>query len=350
VGLTIKNRENMTFERYRFYERHQLPLHSDELELVGERALLVVRRDRVRFTDWSTCVWPSCSPRVVERHGPIDVFIEREGKYQYLGEASVAQYGRQRGASAPDARLHFRAQLSREQWLELQPPLPPLPSSPAEREIMALQASSTARHRISALRTFADSWFGARESSTSTPPPLIPAPLAELYRLVAANPSMIVQNRLVPADQVAAGGDKCVFYVENQGVCVWAYDARGDDPAVWFRTNDDRAAWQREREPLSGFVIQLVLFETIIAGPTGYGGSAAWLDQQQSDRLRDRFAPLPLGPWCWGPSSFHARDSALLFLMANGDDAYTAMVAAPHPHALSFIVDLIDDSWESVAF
>jgi hypothetical protein len=36
--------------------------------------------------------------------------------------------------------------------------------------------------------------------------------------------------------------------------------------------------------------------------------------------------------------------------MANGDDAYSAMVAAQEPDALTCIDDLIDESWENVAF
>lgn len=323
---------------------------ADDFVIIGERATFIVRRGQVRFTDRSTCFWPNCSPKiakVAEVRGRIDLFFERDGTYLYLGEAMFVVHGRKHAGGNQEASLHLRSQLSRERWLELQEPLPPHHQRCPESAIAALTEDSTSADRIAALQVFVDRWFGSGQDDEPLPP--MPTPLAALHRLVRANPKIMVQNALVPPDRLRDVDGRTMFYIENQHVYEWAFDADADDPAVWFRMNDHRAHWEREPETLSGFVIQLVLFEAITCAPA-FGGSATCLDLAASDRLRDRFRPLPLGLWCWGPTSFHARDGALLAMMANGDDEFTAMVAAQHPDALTFITDLVDEQWESVAF
>lgn len=283
---------------------------------------------------------------MAEVRGTIDLFFERDGTYQYLGEAMVAVYGRAHAGGPQEARLHLRSQLSRERWLELQEPLPPQHQRCPESAIAALTDNSTSADRIAALQVFVNRWFGTGRDDEPLPP--MPTSLAALHRLVRANPKIMVQNALVASDRLKEVDGRTTFYVENQHVCEWAFDADADDPAVWFRINDHRARWEREPEMLSGFVIQLVLFEATMCAP--FGGCASWLDLAASDRLRSCFQPLPFGQWCWGPTSFHARDGALLVMMANGDDGFTAMVAAQHPDALTCITDLVDDQWDTVAF
>jgi hypothetical protein len=319
-------------ELLRYYRRDELPADAFS---IGPRTVFVARRGVVRFPDRTTCAWDNSDPRVVET-GPIDLFVERDGGYQYFGEAALVMFRR------PNAQLHLRTALSRELWRELQEPLPARQPPWPEAAIAALTAQSTSADRIAALETFVERWFGPGKDGAALS--ALPAPLAALQRLVRAHPHMIAQNTLASSGQVDG---RNVFYVENQGVCSWAYDAAGDDPAVWFRMNDHRATWQREHEPLSGFVIQLVPAEAIWTAP--FGGSAAWLEADAAHRLRERFTPLPLGTWCWGPTTFHARDGALLLLMAN-DDAFSAFVVARHPAALDRIADLVDDAWEHVAF
>lgn len=277
---------------------------------------------------------------------PIDIFFERDDGYQYLGEATLAVFGTHAGAPA-HASLHLRAELSREHWLELQDPVPPHGAPYPESGIAALTSTSSTADRIEALRLFVERWFGT--GPDASPLPQMPTPLAALHRLTRANPKMIGHNALVPPHELERRDGRTVFYVENQHVCEWAFDDEGEDPAVWYRENDHRARWEREPEPLSAFVIQLVLLEASLGG-RAFGGAAGCLDLPASDRLRNRFRPLPFGLWCWGPTSFHARDGALLVMMENGDHASTAMVAAQHPEALSCIADLVDDQWETVAF
>jgi hypothetical protein len=330
------------YELYRQYRRDELQGRPGEVFVVGRPSTFIAKRELVTFPDRSSCSWPDCDPRLVEESGSFDLFVEREGGYQYLGAVLLVVFGRDRLGSRPSARLHLLSPLSRERWLELQQPLPAWQPPWPEEAIAALTAQSTSADRIAAVETFVERWFGpVRDGAVS---PAMPAPLAALHRLARAHPHMIAQNSLVAPELVDG---RTAFYVENQGVCSWKHDATGDDPAVWFRMNEPGERWQREPELLSGFVVQLVLFEAIWTA--AFGGSAAWLEIDEARRLRERFTPLPLGTWCWGPTSFHARDGALLVMTAN-DDAFSAFVAARHPAALDHIADLVDDAWEHVAF
>jgi hypothetical protein len=332
----------VTYQLYSIYQRHDLPPHAD--------AMFLAQRGEVRFPDREHCHWATCTPnagRVFQTNATIDVFLERDGSYQYLGEAGVASYGRSRWDAQKQARLHLHSTLPRDRWLALIEPLPPRDQEPPESAIAALTDRSSTLDRIAAMRRFVERWSGTDEDAAALP--AMPSPLAALHRLTRANPRIVCQNQLVAPDRLIDVEGRTVFYVENQGVCAWAFEtASGDDPPVWFHINDHRESWQREREPLSGFLIQLAIFESIWI--SSFGAAAGSLPIESADQLRARFDPLPLAPWSWGPTTFYARDGALLTLMENGDDAFTVQVAALHPDALTFIDDLVDDQWDVVSF
>lgn len=338
------------YELYSIYQRQDLPPHADALFMVDTRAMFLARRDQVRFPDRDHCDWAKCTPnagRVFQTNATIDLFLERDGGYQYLGEADVASYGRSPWDGEKRAQLHLHSSLPRDRWLVLVEPLPPRDPAPPESAIAALTAGSSTADRVAAMRLFLKRWTDSGEQVCSLPE--MPSPLAVLHRLVRANPRIVVQNQLVPPDKLIEKEGRTVFYVENQAVYEWAFEtAGGDDPPVWFRLNEHGEPWEREQEPLSGFLIQLAVFESICG--SAFGGAAGWFPNEAADRLRARFEPLPLAPWCWGTMTFYARDGALLTLMENGDDAFTVQVAALHPDALTFIDDLVDDQWDVVSF
>jgi hypothetical protein len=67
---------------------------------------------------------------------------------------------------------------------------------------------------------------------------------------------IVVQNQLVEPDSAWVEDDLAVFYVEDQGVWLWAY-GEGDDPPVHDRENEEGRAWQPAGVSLSQFLFQM---------------------------------------------------------------------------------------------
>jgi hypothetical protein len=100
-------------------------------------------------------------------------------------------------------------------------------------------------------------------------------------------------------------------------------------------------------ERLSGFLIQAILFETILHARFGACGTA--LPAETVRALLGGFEPLGSGRWNWGGARFVARDGALVMTMEDGG-ASDVWLAAPTPLALSRFEGLPDDCWDHVAF
>lgn len=149
-----------------------------------------------------------------------------------------------------------------------------------------------------------------------------------------------------------AGGGRLVFYVENQGVYEWAA-TRGEDAdaTVWGR-EPGTPSWVEEEPRLSGFLIELLVFEAVWG--SAHGASVAWLP---SSRLPDVVRPLqqlPFGSWRWPdyPTEFYAgRDRQLAVVAPNrvpadpGDDV-SVFVAAQDADALAYLDAVVDETWE----
>ena len=90
-----------------------------------------------------------------------------------------------------------------------------------------------------------------------------------------------------------------VFYVENQGVWLWAY-GEGDDPQVYDRENEDGRAWQPSGVRLSDFLFQMTVVETVFGSERGVGASD--LSQPDFDRIVRPLTAVDMTPWRWpGP-------------------------------------------------
>jgi hypothetical protein len=93
----------------------------------------------------------------------------------------------------------------------------------------------------------------------------VPAPLVVYYRAALAWPWIVgVQNavRLPSEMELDADTGLLVFAHESQSVVRWAVDPEaGADQPVWLPDWEDEAL--REREPLSGFLVQFALAETV---------------------------------------------------------------------------------------
>src|SRR5690349_11531809 len=117
---------------------------------------------------------------------------------------------------------------------------------PTEADPTSMLAALERGDRGAALEAALPAYFG---------PPCKAAP-AGLPRRLARLFSRLEPPRSVRHNHVALPiGTSRVFYVENQSVSEWALADRSEDPAV---VRDGSVI---EGEPLSGFVIQLVLFE-----------------------------------------------------------------------------------------
>jgi hypothetical protein len=200
-------------------------------------------------------------------------------------------------------------------------------------------------------RSFLTEWhgqprpdYGLRPNETGRS---VPAPLRDFYELVERWPNAVVQNRLATPDELEQTNGLLVFYVENQGVYAWATELEGTDPPVWGTWDGE---WLPEEEPLSRFLLQVVVFEAAFGGPEG--ASAAWLRPAAQEELVSRLVALPLGAWRWPdyPTRFYARDDVVAVICPNrgpdSTDFVSVTVGARNAEALAFLDDLVDRSWE----
>jgi hypothetical protein len=135
--------------------------------------------------------------------------------------------------------------------------------------------------RPEALEAALDAYFGP---AIRPKPPGVPSPLATLF--TRFEPGLVRQNHLaIPRP------DSRTFYVENQSCNDWALGNASDDPPV---VRDKSVV---ENESLSGFAIQVVLFEASmgaldwrVGGPMNAQGRASLLSGVEE---------VPLRPWTW---------------------------------------------------
>lgn len=200
-------------------------------------------------------------------------------------------------------------------------------------------------------------WFLHAWHGIPTLPPVadtvrIPSLLGQLLALGRTHPAICShQNRLI--DPVGVEDGLLCFYVENQGVYRWAYRPGAPDPAVvgqYHGAND----WVQEQQRLSGFLLQVCLFEAVFSAP--HSASAAWLPPAELAAVLDAGGLRPvLTPWWWPthPTRFHASDGAIAVTSKRRNTAGTigtdVMVAARQLEPLSYLPDHIrqhPDRWE----
>jgi hypothetical protein len=196
---------------------------------------------------------------------------------------------------------------------------------------------------------FAYAWHGPPqgEAPADGAPPDVPEPLRRFYDVAMRWPNLIVQNSLVrPAER---GGDRVVFYVENQRLCSWMTSgSRVDDAPVWAEASEEEVLI--EDEPLSRFLVTVAILEAVFGSPEG--SSAAWLHR---DRLRTGLGPLrclPFAPWRGFPEggTFYASDDLLAVSCVNAtpesDEYRSVWVGARDRSALAALDSIMGESWE----
>jgi len=205
--------------------------------------------------------------------------------------------------------------------------------------------------RADKLDEFLAAWFGApRERRPEELPALAPKALKDFHSLVASWPGLFIQNQLLGPGELSQAEGRIVFYVENQEVFAWATEPGGGDPPVWGRWNEPGEEWQLEEEPLSRFLVQALLYEAALQAP--FRASAAWLEPDELARALEPLDPLPYGAWRWPayPTRFHGAEDVVAVVMPNAteedDRSSSLFVGARAEDAITFLEDVVDDSWE----
>lgn len=187
------------------------------------------------------------------------------------------------------AKLTWRERLSHE-LLDQVRPTPALPAPGID------WLNDVPRKPARALRSFLTAWYAdvpappaARQPATMTLPP----PLLAFHDVAASREEILGrQDSIEPLDKIeyVNGEPLVVFAAENQGVWWALIDPTDDDPIVWYDGGPQRL---RERERLSGFLIQFALNEAAAVSPfTG----VATVTPQVLDRFVADLVPVPLQP------------------------------------------------------
>jgi hypothetical protein len=285
---------------------------------------------------------------------PVHVFFRRgdEGAL-YLGTASFVRAGSPRREGF-EISFRLSEPLPEPVWRGLvsaaNAPPPPSP----EEAIVALTGRSTAEDRVRAMEIFVERWYApitAEASKASNPlertPLELPEPLRRLYGL-AAKRDLFGQNRLVKAEDLAVEDGKLGFYIENQGVCVWAVDhPAGHDPPVFVRGNAWGDPWVEEAPTLSGFVIQMVIFEAVLCAGH-FSARHDGLTASELRKLQRKVAPLVLPPWSSSKTQFVGKGGIVGFVFPDAD-LFQVELAARDRASFEAIEDLISE-WPDLGF
>ncbi|MEU4715625.1 hypothetical protein AB0F73_18465 [Micromonospora purpureochromogenes] len=147
-----------------------------------------------------------------------------------------------------------------------------------------------------ALRSFLTAWYADMPVLPATPQHAamkLPAPLLAFHHIAAGREEILGrQDFIEPLDRIEYLEDEplVVFAAENQGVWVALIDPTDDDPVVWYDGGPQRL---RERERLSGFLLQFALNEAVSTSPfTGF----ATVTTEVLDRFVEDLVPVPLQP------------------------------------------------------
>jgi hypothetical protein len=173
----------------------------------------------------------------------------------------------------------------------------------------------------------------------------IPAPLRRLYEFCGRWPGLSGQNRLLSPEQLYEHDGRLVFYEENQGVFVSAFDLGEDDPNVWSCDEDPFKAgprrWRPDAGPLSWFLLQARLLEYVFAAPVAASRPFEPLDAQTAHALLSRLKALPGPAFTPHQMRHYVSDDAVVQV----DPAGFAMIGAASCNALEALE--LDDLWET---
>ncbi len=205
------------------------------------------------------------------------------------------------------------------------------------------------------LERFLTRWYGPPDRQRVTVEvDGVPGPLRDWFELTSCwSTPVTAQSRVLSQPRQENG--KLVFWVENQGVWLWATTADGDDPPVYDRENVDGAVWQPTGEPLSTFLLHVAVFEAVMgASHCAYAG---WVSPAQFEEILAPLRPLPMPDWHWptGGHRLYAADGLLALGGPNPGPGETAgaatmrevWVAADKPERLAYLTRIESVEWDA---
>jgi hypothetical protein len=198
---------------------------------------------------------------------------------------------------------------------------------------------------------FLAQWHGTRfdcsgESYDSAEPHKLRDVLKWFYALCGPRlNSIIAYNHFLTEGELDTTQLPVVFCRESQGVYEWGINDLSSDPEIVGRDATPGSNWCSEEERLTGFVLQLCLFDAIMTAP--FGASASWCSAQQLDRILSCWSQIALGVWRWPayPTRFY-RSAIALAVVSPNEDGFTFKCGAPDRSHLKHLSNLVDEAWE----
>lgn len=215
------------------------------------------------------------------------------------------------------------------------------------------------RVQIEALKSFLVEWHGNFAENDGIPKaklkPIeyyLPPPLMALYEFAGQRKEVTsFQNSLLAPDELDLERPVLVFYVENQGVYLWAARLDNENPQVVGKFNNEEGKeWQAEEESLATFLFELCIFEAAMSAP--YGASASWCTGDELEAILKYWTPIPYGAWRWPayPTRFYATDDEALMVVMPNYDEYTIACGARKKESLEFMKQFVNKGWEYCNF
>jgi hypothetical protein len=215
--------------------------------------------------------------------------------------------------------------------------------------VAGLSRPTTAQDRFRVFQTLAEYWCGAvvpadgiEESELSGV--RIPDVLRWWYLWAGRRRDIIDGDNQSnsPSDLWLEDGDRLVFYVENQGVYLWAVSPDGEDPHVYMRENVPSAPWQREMLRLSEFLITVCLYETAGEMPYGETSEVSAAAFQEISRI---VPPVPIPKWLFGNIQAHYANGIALLSTQEDPDNLAVWMGAKTEAPLKLLQPYILDDW-----
>ena len=223
-------------------------------------------------------------------------------------------------------------------------------------QLVIRSASCNSSERVESLVGFLRVRCG---SLTGIPPAIaVPPELQQLYSSAGETltETVCVQNYLTPPEALRISDGMIPIADENQGVYRWAIEATTDSDPIVFGRFEETDPWVDLDQPLSSFLTQFVLLETLFSSP--WGASASHLDPQRMESLAGELRPYPSPVWRW-PSlgaRLFVRGDAIAFSCPNGrspnapdpSDPHSFWIGARSPAALEFLRPFVSVDWDHV--
>lgn len=268
---------------------------------------------------------------------PIHLFIMLNEGCVSLGTVRVSgAAGSNQGYDT--VTFELRERLGRELLDRVRPPTPTLLPLPG---VEWLDDVPDAPGR--ALQRFATQWV---TPSARRPPTVdlsaLPAPLAEYCGVADERPRLFgVDNWILPRGELRPAGHDGLLEFAGSHPYRWLLDPAHDDPPVWFEHPGE--GLRPEREPLSRFLLQFAVGETLATLP--YKG---WGHRVRTEHVRDltsALTPLPLRPSThpYDRTDFHFGPGLIVQVGDNGQGTLEVHLGATHRSVLRPLEDLAID-------